>query len=169
MTFRRLEYSDRYQRQYSDWLERADLLHHEFVAQENESIAWTPVDRDLATSRVAIVTTAGVHPKFERAFDDEALEGDASFRVIPGDINAEELMVTHNHYDHSDGDRDINCVFPIDRARELVRGGKIGELTDQHYGFMGFNPSPARIVSSGREVAGALAEANVNVVVLVPG
>lgn len=169
MSFKRLHYTDRYERQYTDWLERADLLHHEFIAQENETVAWTPFDRELRDATVAMVTTAGVHRKSEQPFDDEALEGDASFRVIPGDVVSDDLMVTHNHYDHSDADRDINCLFPIDRVRELADAGWVGGLSEQHYGFMGFNPSPGRIVESGKEVAGALAESGVDVVVLAPG
>jgi hypothetical protein len=29
-------------------------------------------------------------------------------------------MVTHGHYDHRHADTDINCVFPIERLRELA-------------------------------------------------
>ncbi len=169
MGFKRLEYTERYQRQYADWLERADVLHHEFVAKENEEVAWTPFEGELKEARVAMVTTAGVHPKSEQPFDDAALEGDPSFRVIQHDIAASDLMVTHNHYDHSDADRDINCLFPIDRIRELARAGAVGELAAQHFGFMGFNPSPGRIVASATEVADKLVSSEVDVVVMVPG
>lgn len=169
MAFKQVEYSDIYQRQYVDWLERADLLHHGFKAQENENVAWTPLREELHNARLAFVTTAGVHPRSEEPFDDQALEGDSSFRIIPGDISPDELMVTHNHYDHSDADRDINCVFPIDRARELVDEGIIGALAQQHYGFMGFNPSPDRIVASAHQVAEKLSASDVDLVVMVPG
>lgn len=169
MSLKRREFSNVYQRQYQDWLERADLLHHGFEAQENDAVAWTPLEDELSKLRLAFVTTAGVHPKSEQPFDDQALEGDSSFRLIPGDMPSTELMVTHNHYEHSDADRDINCLFPIDRARELVEQGVIGGLSEDHYGFMGFNPSPGRIVASGREVARRLADSNVDVVVMVPG
>jgi D-proline reductase (dithiol) PrdB len=169
MLFKRVEYGDIYQRQYADWLERADLLHHEFKARENDSVAWTPLAKELSESRVALVTTAGVHPKAGTAFDDEALEGDPSFRAIPADILAADLMVTHNHYDHSDADKDINCLFPIDRVRELVSKGLVGELCDQLYGFMGFNPQPDRIVESAKEVASNLTAANVDLVLMSPG
>lgn len=169
MPFKRVHYRDIYKQQYKDWLERADLLHHGFVARENDTVSWTPLSKKLQDSRVAFVTTAGVHPKSEEPFDDEALEGDPSFRVIPADVPATDLMVTHNHYNHSDADKDINCLFPIDRLRELAFEGVVGEISNQLYGFMGFNPQPDRIVASAEEVASKLTAANVDVVLMSPG
>jgi D-proline reductase (dithiol) PrdB len=169
MPFKRVQYRDIYQRQYADWLERADLLHHEFVARENDAVSWTPLSKELRDSRVAFVTTAGVHPKAGEPFDDEALEGDPSFRVIPADVPSDGLMVTHNHYEHSDADKDINCLFPIDRLRELASEGVVGEISNQLYGFMGFNPQPDRIVANVEEVASNLTAANVDVVLMSPG
>lgn len=169
MPFKRVQYGDIYQKQYVDWLERAELLHHGFVARENDVVSWTPLAKELPDSRVAFVTTSGVHPKAVDPFDDEALEGDSSFRVIPADVPSEELMVTHNHYEHSGADKDINCLFPIDRLRELASEGIVGEVSDQLYGFMGFNPQPDRIVASAEEVASNLTASNVDVVLLSPG
>ena len=47
-------------------------------------------------------------------------------------------MVTHHHYDHSDADRDINVVCPIDALRELAAEGFIGEVAREHVGYMGY-------------------------------
>ena len=35
--------------------------------------------------------------------------------------------------------RYINCVFPIDRLRELAAEGMIGGVSDKHLGFMGWS------------------------------
>jgi D-proline reductase (dithiol) PrdB len=83
----------------------------------------------------ALVTTAGVHLRDQEAFD---VAGDNSWRIIPGDVQANQLMVTHDHYDHADADKDINVVFPIERLRELAQEGIIGGVSDKHLGFMGF-------------------------------
>jgi D-proline reductase (dithiol) PrdB len=48
-------------------------------------------------------------------------------------------MVTHEHYDHRHADQDINCVFPIDRLRELAAAGVIKGVSDRHLGFMGYS------------------------------
>lgn len=72
--------------------------------------AIAPVAKSLAESRVALVTSAGVHLKNQPVFD--CLEGDSSYRPIADGISSSELMISHTHYDHSEADQDINCVFP---------------------------------------------------------
>lgn len=99
-------------------------------------IPYTPRDRELAATTFALVSTAGVHLRSQAAYD---LEGDNSWREIPGDVLAGDLMVTHGHYDHRHADRDINCVFPIDRLRELAAAGVIGGVAQRHLGFMGYS------------------------------
>ncbi len=84
----------------------------------------------------ALVTTAGVHLRDQEPFD---VDGDNTWRLIPGDIQSSQLMVTHEHYDHLDADQDINCVFPIDRIREFAAKGIIGDVGDKHLGFMGYS------------------------------
>ncbi len=98
-------------------------------------IPYTPRFRELKDSVFALVTTAGVHLRDQEPFD---VAGDNSWRLIPGDVQASQLMVTHDHYDHRDADQDINCIFPIDRLRELATAGIIGGVSDKHLGFMGY-------------------------------
>lgn len=167
--FKIVERSERYKEKYQDWLERADVLHHNFARLENRDIAWQPLKKDLSDSRVALVTTAGVHLKSDTRFEDLALDGDPTYRTIPSDASSRDLMITHNHYDHSDGDEDVNCVFPIDRVRDLVSQGVLGGTAPDHFGFMGFNPDPARIVEKGREVTQRLVDAKVDVALMTPG
>lgn len=98
-------------------------------------IPYTPRRRDLRELTLALVTTAGVHLREQEPFD---LDGDNSWRLIPGDAPTQQLMVTHEHYDHRHADADINCVFPLDRLRELAERGVIGGVGDKHLGFMGY-------------------------------
>jgi D-proline reductase (dithiol) PrdB len=46
-------------------------------------------------------------------------------------------MVTHGGYDNSDANSDINCMFPLDRLRELAAAGVIKEVAPTHVGLMG--------------------------------
>src|SRR5215470_3198912 len=101
-------------------------------------IPYTPHLRVLRESIFALVTTAGVHLRDQEPFDEQ---GDNSWRLIPGDVQASQLMVTHEHYDHRHADEGINCVFPIDRLRELAQAGIIGGVSDKHLGFMGYSQS----------------------------
>jgi len=98
-------------------------------------IPYTPFAGELAHSKVLLASTSGVHLKSDPPFDPE---GDITYRVIPGDVTPADLRITHTHYDHADADQDVNCVFPLDRLRELVQEGFIGGLTDKHY-TMGFS------------------------------
>lgn len=64
--------------------------------------------------------------------------GDLGYRIIPPDVKANDLMVTHHHYDHSDADQDINVVFPIEVLRDLEAEGFIGGIARKHIGYMGY-------------------------------
>jgi D-proline reductase (dithiol) PrdB len=101
-------------------------------------VPFTPLDRELSRASIAIVTAAGVHRKDQEGFNIADELGDLTFRVIGSDARPDDLMVTHHHYDHTDADRDINVVFPIDALRELVKEGFIGGEAREHVGYMGY-------------------------------
>lgn len=101
-------------------------------------VPFTPFDRELSRSNVAIVTAAGVHGRDQQPFTIGDDLGDLSYRVMDGDLTGTDLMVTHDHYDHADADEDVNVVFPIDVLRELADEGVIGGLARKHVGFMGY-------------------------------
>ncbi|MEO7003396.1 MAG: glycine/sarcosine/betaine reductase selenoprotein B family protein [Ktedonobacterales bacterium] len=98
-------------------------------------IPYTPRRRELRETTFALVSTAGAHLRGQQPYN---LDGDNTWRLIPGDVVSGDLMVTHGHYDHRHADQDINCVFPIDRLRELAAEGVIGGVGDKHLGFMGY-------------------------------
>ena len=106
------------------------------LEMSRKCVPYTPFTSILASTKVALVTSAGVHLRSQEPFNTD---GDESYRVIPGNIAAADLMVTHPTYDHRDADRDINCVFPIDRLRELVGEGFIGGIANKHIGYMGYS------------------------------
>jgi len=70
------------------------------------AIPYTPFERELSNTTVALVSTA------------------------------------HTHYDHSEADKDINCVFPIERLRELAADGTIKAVNADFYGMMGYTLPP---------------------------
>jgi D-proline reductase (dithiol) PrdB len=101
-------------------------------------VPFTPFDRELSRATIAIVTAAGVHRKDQSPFNIADELGDLTFRVIGSDAQVGDLMVTHHHYDHTDADRDINVVFPIDALRALAAEGVIGGEAREHVGYMGY-------------------------------
>src|SRR5204863_4535068 len=72
-------------------------------------------------------------PPFE--MDDP--DGDASFRMIPSDVDPRRLTITHRYYDHRSADRDVNVVLPLQRLRELIDEGRVGAIAPRAYSFMG--------------------------------
>ncbi len=132
---------------------------------------WAPLSKDLKECRVALVTTAGVHLRSQAPHDMEDNRGDPTFREIPSWVQPEDLMITHNYYDHRDADQDINVVFPMQRLRELEAEGIIGGIAPRHFSFMGHIIAPhidTLTNSTGPEVARMLKEDGVDAVFLTP-
>ena len=93
-------------------------------------VPFTPFQGKLEELTVCLVSTAAVRTQDDRPFDTE---GDTTWRVIPGETVARNLRYDDTHYDHACVDRDMNCVFPIDRLRELAAEHRVGGLTARHF------------------------------------
>ena len=98
---------------------------------------WTPFRKKVSASRLSLITTGGVHLKSQAPFDMLNPSGDASYREIPSDVASEQLAISHNYYDHSDADRDINIIFPFERLQVLEQLGKVGQVNHRHFSLMG--------------------------------
>ena len=132
---------------------------------------WAPLKKPLADCTVALVTTAGVHLRTDRPFRRRDRDGDPTYRIIPSNVARELMMITTRHYDHSAADRDVNVVLPLDRARELVREGRIRALAPQVYSFMGhLSRGHVRTLMqrTAPEVARRLVQDGADAVVLTP-
>lgn len=126
----------------------------------------------LHDRRVAIISTAGLHRRKDRPFTVPAgpsQDRPADYRVIPGDIAANDLIMSHmsTNFDRTGFQQDWNIVFPLDRLRELVQAGVIGSVADFHYSFMGAT-DPRLMEPSARRLAPLLKQDQVNAVLLVP-
>jgi D-proline reductase (dithiol) PrdB len=143
-----------------------------YIPWKSLDIPWTPVTTALQNSKIALVTTAGVHHKDQEPFNMKDRDGDPSYRIIDATRPLSSVMITHDYYDHSDADRDINIVFPIERLKEFAKEGFIGQIADFHYGFMGHITGKhihTLINKSAPEVADRLKKDNVDIVLLTPG
>jgi D-proline reductase (dithiol) PrdB len=120
----------------------------------------------LNKRRVAIVTTAGLHGRQDRPFQ---MNPDDYYRVIPGNVQANELVMSHMaaSFDRSGFQRDCNVIFPIDRLREMAAEGIIGSLADFHYSYNSVRAQPDA-PGPIREIASLLKKDGVNAVLLFP-
>ena len=131
---------------------------------EFASTPWTSAP-ELKTARLAIVTTAGLH----RRSDQNFVGGATDYRIIPGDVDVNELVQSHVsvNFDRTAFQQDTNAVFPLDHLRAMTRQGEIGSLGAWHYSFMGAT-DPTRLVEAGKQVAGLLKADGVQCAILVP-
>lgn len=128
---------------------------------------WAEVTKPLEEMTIALVSAAGVHLKTDDRFN---LAGDTSYRLVPGSAKGEELMVSHGGYDNSDVNKDINCMFPVDRLHELVEEGFIKSVAENHVGFMGGGGNVKVFMEeTGPEIAQVLKDENVDGVVMTGG
>ncbi len=129
-----------------------------------EEIPWTPLKRPLAEATVAIVATGGIHCCDDKPFNHQS---DASYRAIPRTAISDDLCITHERYDRRDAERDLNLVFPLERLLELEAEGIVGHVADIHYS-MGFTDNPQDLIPVGHTIGSLLAQANVDLALLVP-
>lgn len=155
---------------YSRFPTLARIWGGSYAALAGELVPLAPMRKPLARSRLALVTTGGVHLRSQPGFDMLDSRGDASYRVIPPATPAAELTITHDYYDHSDADRDLNILFPLALLRELAERGVIGGL-GSGYGFMGHIEPPhveTLLRRSGPEVARLMRQEQIDAVLLTP-
>jgi D-proline reductase (dithiol) PrdB len=134
---------------------------------EHDTAPFVAPPKPLGACRLAIVTTAGLHRRSDRAFGP----GDQSYRVIPAGTPPADIVQSHTSlgFDRVPIMRDLNISFPIDRIAELVARGALGAAAPHHYSFMGAQRSVARIEGeTAPEVGRRLREDGVDVALITP-
>ena len=116
-------------------------------------------------ARVAIISTAGLHRRTDRAF----AIGEAGYRVIPHDVEATDLVMSHisTNFDRTGFQLDINMVLPTQRLEELAKEGFIESAATYPYSFMGAT-DPAAMETEARNLAALLKQDGVSCALLVP-
>lgn len=138
----------------------------------NIGAPFQPLTKPLASSRVAIVTTAA---KFDPAKGDQgpgaAYNGAAKFfSVYDGDTaQTHDLRISHIAYDRAHTTAtDINTWFPLAQMQRLAAEGRIGSLAPR---FFGAPTNRSHRVTSETDAPEILARCKadaVDAVVLVP-
>lgn len=139
--------------------------------ESGEAVPWSPPQKPLSACKLALVTTSGVHHTAQEPFDMQDSDGDPTFRTIDGASIANDYKITHDYYDHSDAEKDLNIIFPLDRLRELQQEGVIGQLADSHYSFMGHIDGrhiATLIGQAAKQVVEKLKQDQIDVVLLTP-
>ena len=144
----------------ADWNElslKYRLLMQTYRWRRVDPSPWTPLRKPLTQARIALVTSAGLYRRdIDAAFGSREGE-DLSARWLPSDVSGEQLVFgqTSQSFDRTALERDPTLAFPIARAREMVRDGRIGSLAAHHASFNGSMLSPGRFL---RDTAPAVAD-----------
>jgi D-proline reductase (dithiol) PrdB len=97
----------------------------------------TRLQKPLEQCRVSMLTSGGISHCSMPGFDPDA-RNDHRLDTVPQDVNSGDFDINDSYYNHTDAEKDLNCVFPIDRLRELADAGVIGSVAPRFWsGFMG--------------------------------
>jgi hypothetical protein len=103
-----------------------------------------PFEKRLASSRIALLTSAGIYLRSSQpSFDVEREQanpewGDPSWRSIPSAVEAADLEVAHLHISHDDIRSDPEVALPARTLDELVSERMVGSATPEHISVMGY-------------------------------
>jgi D-proline reductase (dithiol) PrdB len=138
------------------WTENPDCPH------------WAPLRKPIDKCRVALLSTGGIYIKDKQPpFNPD--RDDLTFREIPKDVDSRTLAISHNNYDHTDAEKDINCVFPIETLCRLEKQNYIGEFASIAYTVMGrIFRRTALQQELAPQILQKLKDAEVDVFLLVP-
>jgi D-proline reductase (dithiol) PrdB len=136
-----------------------------------EPMPWAPMETPLLEARVGLVVMACMTAADQPPFDADQPGNDPSLRVVPSDMDPSELVNTFpgQAFDHAGLAEDANLLVPLDRMRELVEAGEIGEFSPRTVSICGHLPKPERFIKySAPEIARLFADDGADAVLLVP-
>ena len=114
-------------------------------------------------TRVALISTAGLHLDDQEPFDRHTQSGDCSYRRIPADADLARLRIWWDTDHTQPASQDLNCAFPLELLREFV------DVAPTHYTFSGAIPEPAPLINeTAPAVARELRADDVDAVLIAP-
>ena len=128
---------------------------------------FTPLTKPLSECIVGFASACGVHLKTQKPY---RTSGDRTWRQVPKNVRPDELMITHGGYDHTDVNRDINCMWPYERMQELEEQGVFKHFCDMNAGFMGGGGDVDHLKNViGPEIAAMFKEEGADIILMTAG
>lgn len=152
---------------YKIWKHNDELKNYPFVV--NKNAPFTPVRRALPMLNLALISSAGAYIDGTDPFDTTSRDGDPSFREIPVEVEAEDLLFAARGYDSTAVTEDRNAQVPVDRLLEYEENAIIGRLNHVWFSLMGYIPNAALVAEeTAPEIAERLKRYEVNAALLIP-
>ncbi len=136
-----------------------------------DPVPWAEPRKSLAESRVGLVVHACMVMPNQPPFNAEQPGNDPSIRIVPSDVDPRVLVNTYpgQGFDHAGLQADPNLLIPLDRLREMVGRGEIGELAPRTVSLCGHVTKPKVLIEeTAPEIARMFVEGGVDVALLVP-
>jgi D-proline reductase (dithiol) PrdB len=152
---------------FKNWRGDERLINYPFV--ENINAPFTPLRRSLPMLNMALISSAGAYIDGTEAFDIESRDGDMTFREIPIEVEAEDLLYAARGYDTTAVKQDRNALIPVDRLFEYATSNFIGQLNQVWWSLSSWTPN-ARLVAEelAPKLADRLASYEVQAALLIP-
>lgn len=123
-----------------------DEIGEDYPYVVNKYAPFTPARRALPMLNLALISSAGAYIDGTEPFNIDSKGGDATFREIPIEVEAEDLKYAARGYDPAAIQKDRNAQIPIERLLEYEANSVIGQLNPVWWSFNGFIPDAARVV-----------------------
>ena len=135
-----------------------------------DEVAFQPLHKPLAESRVALVSTGEVEVKGTNLSEDENQMGNVGgVYSIPSSTSEAELFSASHSYDkHATTLKDVNSFFPTTRLHEAVGNRRIAGLTERFIGVYNAYSQRRTLERDAPEVLKRLREDGADVAVMVP-
>jgi D-proline reductase (dithiol) PrdB len=162
-----IEKLDSISNRFSLWNGSDNLNGYTFV--ENKNAPFTSLKSALPMANIALITSAGAYIDGTEPFDTISRDGDASFREIPIEVEAEDLKFAGRGYDTKYVHEDINCQIPVQRLLEYEANGVIAKLNNVWWTMNGFIPNVSLVAEQlAPKIAERMARYEINAALLVP-
>lgn len=148
-----IEAINNFEGRFKNWRGDERLRNYPFV--ENTNAPFTPMRRALPMLNLALISSAGAYIDGTESFDLDSRDGDSTFREIPIEVEAEDLLYAVKGYDPAAVLEDRNSQIPIDRLLEYEANAVIGRLNHVWWSLSSYIPNAALVA---RELAPKIAD-----------
>jgi len=136
-----------------------------------DPVPWTAVDKPLSESRIGLVVHACMTMPEQPPFNAELPDNDPSIRIVPSETDPRILVNTFpgQGFDHAGLAADANLLVPLDRLREMVGTGELGELGPRTVSLCGHLTKPKVLIAdTAPDIAHMFVDDGIDVALLVP-
>jgi D-proline reductase (dithiol) PrdB len=128
--------------------------------------AWSPAVAPLASTRIALLTSAALRRPDQPRF---VPPDDATYRSVPAEPQATDLVMDHRSPLGTTPRQDPEVIFPRSALIALAQRGMIGSIAPTHFSFLGGTRNHHGVESELiPALAAELRREGVNLALLVP-